>query len=250
MYVINSEVNKDLESTNSYLNQEYKKICKIGDAYQDKIPSNCDGIWINPKNSMDGLFKTSFNGLDGTTSLRNLIKSDPSKIKEFLKNSTSLFDIYEKQIFIDMNFIRNLVLFNGMNINNEIIFVFSDIMYLGMYMNENLNHVDYNQKLKTKIEQLSNYKINGETLSHYTKLYDTFKLKRNLDGFLDDSGNIRQDSIKKQDYYFIVKDTCGNKIMTMDPTSPFTRDTGSQASPQSASSVTFANRSSTTSLQI
>jgi hypothetical protein len=197
MYLINKYVNTNLSS----INKKYIEMYNNNDSYQTTIPDNCDGIWIHPKYDTNDLI-TYTKDDNNLTKIKNFDELD-----NILNDTGEMYKIYQN-ININIYNIDNFQLFNDKNINNEIIFVFSDIIYLGIYINENLNSRKYSDRLQKKINELENYDLNGETLGDLVKKFNTLKLKRNLDGYLDENGVINNQDIINKDYFFVVKNDC------------------------------------------
>ena len=98
---------------------------------------------------------------------------------------------------------------------DNIIFVFSDAMYLNMYLNKNLNTTSFQKNIQTKIEKLSSYIIPDSKLSIEQLLKEHnmsyIELNRNMDGMLNsESGKTINDNIIKEKYSFTIDGTCNN----------------------------------------
>jgi hypothetical protein len=104
------------------------------------------------------------------------------------------------------------------NLNNNIIFVFSDVMYLNLYLNSNLNTSSFQAKIHDKVNNLSTAKLldsaSRSTSGEKLLRLDTKKkltLCRSLDGVLDTrTGQIDMEDKIKSDYSFLINDTCNN----------------------------------------
>jgi hypothetical protein len=172
------------------INDAYKNFST--DEYQNEIPENCDGIWIKPAfNLIDCIEKTG-----GNCTIKNDV------IIEYIK-------IYN----INMEILKENLIFK--NLNNNIIFVFSDIMYLTRYLNLNLNTSSYQKKIHTKINKLSSFTIPGsrstlDLLSQEsTRKY--IDLDRSIDGmFNTEKGQIINDNIIREKYSFMFIESCNN----------------------------------------
>jgi hypothetical protein len=172
------------------INNAYKKFST--DEYQNKIPEKCDGIWIKPAfNLIDCIEKTGGN-----------CKINNKKILDNINN-------YK----INMDILKENPIFK--NLNNNIIFVFSDIMYLTTYLNLNLNTSSYQEKIHTKINKLSSFTIPGSRSSldilsqENTRKY--IELNRNIDGmFNTEQGKIINENIIREKYSFMLNESCNN----------------------------------------
>ena len=98
------------------------------------------------------------------------------------------------------------------NLNNNIIFVFSNILYLNIYLNKNLQNIRYQTILKDKIDKLKDYLSihSNKTINSLIKEQNSVTLARNLDGYLDMNGEIKKDTILNDDYHFILDRECYN----------------------------------------
>jgi len=189
-----NEIKTNIKNYISYnlidINDAYKKIST--DEYQNEIPENCDGIWIKPAfNLIDCIEKTGGNCT---------IKND------------DIID-YIKKYNINMEILKENLIFK--NLNNNIIFVFSDIMYLTRYLNLNLNTSSYQEKIHKKINKLSSFTIPGsrstlDLLSQEsTRKY--IDLDRSIDGmFNTEQGQIINDNIIREKYSFMLNESCNN----------------------------------------
>jgi hypothetical protein len=151
---INSHVNANLDT----INEIYNMICgKEGEeeTYQIKIPKKCDGIWIKPSFDLFGTFVEDKNPNNkGNTIINggrkhnkkggNCIINSNDDEDRIINNELSLITI--KPIADDNPIFTNL--------NTNIIFVFSDVMYLNLYLNTNLNTNFYQTKIQNKRQLL------------------------------------------------------------------------------------------------
>lgn len=205
--IINKHVNYKLFDIN---NIYFKKFCK--DNYQNKIPEKCDGIWIKP----------IFNLIE-----KCIIINSTGGARYKIENQTILDNI--KKYDINMEQLKKHPIFT--NLNNNIIFVFSDVMYLNMYLNLNLNTSSFQEKIHTKINNLSSIiipksKSSIEILSQKdTNRY--IDLNRNIDGmFNTEQGKIINDNLIREKYSFIINDSCNNytTILEEKVTKPILKD--------------------------
>jgi hypothetical protein len=71
-----------------------------------------------------------------------------------------LLDQIDNYIIEDANIKKDLIF---TNLNNNIIFVFSDVMYLNKYLNTNLNKKSFQENMVVKIDKLTKTYITGRT---------------------------------------------------------------------------------------
>jgi hypothetical protein len=195
-------INDFIEKKIKEINIIFKESCN--DEYQATIPLKCNGLWIKPKYNLNEIFTNN------NISLRSILKEDFNNGVKLFKDPEYIYSIYEEEVNIDIEAIQNHKFFKSKNINHNIIYVFSNVVFMGIYINDNLNGISYNKKLNTKINQLSELEINGKKIKDYCEEYNTIKVNRNLDGYLDENGDINQDIIKNEDNFFIVKEECKN----------------------------------------
>lgn len=196
---------------NSYKNIIYKDSLCVANKYQDILPVKFDGIWLKPKYNFDNVINNNkifyiYNDDDDKRKIGiNYINSDISNINK----SDVLEKLYNLLIFnyiyIEKNSIMN-------NLNNNIIFVFSNILYLNIYLNKNLQNIRYQTILKDKIDKLKDYLSihSNKTINSLIKEQNSVTLARNLDGYLDMNGEIKKDTILNDDYHFILDRECYN----------------------------------------
>jgi hypothetical protein len=162
------------------INIKYKEIIPIDSYYQSEIPRSCDGIWIKP----------TFNFIDDC-------------VKKGEDGNYNINVDYNHKIFT--------------NFNKNIIFVFSDIMYLNFYLNNNLNKGYIQKKIQDKINNIKSYKNKFSTAVKDLLAIDKeniFSLNRSIDGLFNaDRGIILNKHILKDDYYFITDETCNSDII-------------------------------------
>jgi hypothetical protein len=118
--------------------------------------------------------------------------------------------------------IKEHAIFN--DLNNNIIFVFSDIMYLNIYLNKNLKTDYFQTNLQNKITKLSDVVLQNRHQSSLRKSgrksqrqllkEDTSKnlsLDKRIDGYFDINHNkIRLEHIIKKNYTFIIDEYCSD----------------------------------------
>jgi hypothetical protein len=187
------------------INAIYKFFCKDDD-YQSKLPYSCDGIWINPKFD---LLKYIEIGDDDAS-----MKEYPIDISKSIRANIDKYKINMDLLKIDPLFA---------NINNNIIFVFSDVLYLNMYINNNLNATSYQKQIQNKINGLLNVIINGRTPQMLLKSEskNIINLNRSIDGFLHPKKKLLLNvNIIKDKYSFVISETCNNYTTILEPYIP------------------------------
>ena len=217
---IKQHINED--SVFEKINNKYTEVIKKSNNkdYQNKIPKNCDGIWIKPIfNLLSCIIDTS----EPSEPLRTSEPSEPSGTSGGNKRGgnkrggacttteNSIIDAI-KIYNIDMDKFDTTF---ATNLNTNIIFVFSDIMYLNIYLNNNLNTSEFQLNMRNKIEELHK-KFN----THFsTKSRDlltgidntTVELNRSIDGLFDtDKKIISNHHIIRENYNFNIDKTCNN----------------------------------------
>lgn len=193
------------------INNVYKIYINQSDSnYQNKIPEKCDGIWIKP------IFD-----------LITRCIPDSNKITQKLGGGCSITDrdvgIILHKITINFDNLNEYDLFKSLNTN--IIFVFSDVMYLNIYLNEYLNTPSFQQYIQTKIS----YLLTLQFTTLESKKNDTLKniideeknyeliLDRNIDGTLDEATKtITNESKIRQNYTFKINSDCNNYTNLID----------------------------------
>ena len=192
--------------------------------YQNYIPKNCDGIWIKPKFNLIEVIKSQSDSsaISASRASRAPRSSRSSRAQRSSRAPRDLGDLgtmYEemKRLYsIDMDALNAYPIFN--NLNNNIIFVFSDVMYLNLYLNSNLNTSSFQAKIHDKVNNLSKAKLDisaSRTISGQQLLRQDTKKKltlcRSLDGALDTTtGQIDMEDKIKSDYSFLINETCNN----------------------------------------
>jgi len=185
------------------INEKYKIQFQMttDNKYQNNIPEQCDGIWIKP---VFDIIKLCIKE-----------KPKPSKGGKYKKGGTcSLSDELQK-FDIDINKLTEYKTFFE-HLNTNIIFVFSNIMYLNMYFNANINNIYIQEKIYEKIEALS-YDNTTITLSR-NQSKDIISLDKKIDGLLSvDTNSIDLEEKIKDDYSFILNNECDNYISLLKP---------------------------------
>jgi hypothetical protein len=189
------------------INKLYKRLFPTS-TYQEKIPEKCDGIWIKP------LFDLFTNIID--TSNVNVISITGGKKRGIKGGSECRLEGHEetlltnlKTVTIDISTLLLNTLF--LNLHNNIIFVFSDVMYLNIYLNENLNSSSFQRRIQDKITALlRNDVLNLNNIINEERKYEVV-LSRKIDGTLDEATKSISNIIKlRQDYTFKINDDCNN----------------------------------------
>jgi hypothetical protein len=181
------QIYKNLENINKIYSNEVEH-----STYQNKIPQKCDGIWIKP------LFDL-ITDIIITPTIITIMEGD------------NLIESITKKVTINLDKLYENNLFKNKNLHNNIIFVFSDIMYLNIYLNENLNASSFQEGIQNKINALLNHE-NGRLrkLIQEESSFD-FVLSRKIDGTLDEETKTITNEIKlRQDYTFKINDDCNN----------------------------------------
>jgi len=186
---INIFVLNKLDEINNIYREKYKG------KYQNNIPENCDGIWIKPSfNLSDCIQRIEDTGIEDTGIEDTGIK-DRSRCK-----TDSIPDI-DDEFIINYNFLTNNKIF--INLNNNIIFVFSDVYSLNIYLNEKLNTNEYQSKLQEKINKLQNENKIIRTISR------DLSYNRSLDwSFNEITGDIIDEFKIREKYEFIIGEEC------------------------------------------
>ena len=196
---VKTTINTCVDENFDIINNIYSSKCSA-DEYQRKIPKKCDGIWIKPVfNLIEKCIRDTSNTLDDEILL--------DKVKKYVIN---LEELAAHIIF--------------KNLNNNIIFVFSDVMYLNMYLNANLNTTSFQQVIHKKIDNLSviqiNHKSTTKSMKDLTKneARKLINLDRNMDGMYDtEQGKIINDTIIREKYSFIINESCNNYTSVLVP---------------------------------
>jgi hypothetical protein len=209
---INNYIKFNIETINTI----YKKFCN-GDDYQSELPYKCDGIWINPKFDLLKYIEKRDNAIATKYSEKKedaTMTAYPIEISKSISVNIDIYKINIDKLKIDPLFA---------NINNNIIFVFSDVLYLNMYINNNLNATSYQTQIQNKINGLSHVIINGKSpqmlLKSETKRI--INLNRSLDGFLHPKKKLLlNENIIKDKYSFVISETCNNYTTILEPYIP------------------------------
>jgi hypothetical protein len=225
---INAEVTNNLIDINDIY------ISKCRGEYQNKIPEKCDGIWIKPKFSLiDDCIKNSKDSTPKSTSRstprstsgstprntsgstprsttkdilgsipRNTSGSTQNKLAEFIKRITVKYEI-------NYDSLKAHPIFNG--INNNIIFVFSDVLHLNLYLNENLNSIEFQKRIHEKISELSQLRDPSAPQLSRRNTSKNITLNKNMDGIFDIlTSQIMTEHKIADNYSFIIKETCND----------------------------------------
>jgi hypothetical protein len=222
---INTFVNTNLENINKiYLN-------KCEGEYQNKIPQKCDGIWIKPlfnlitcciKQTTAAPPAAAQETSGGSNKNKYKYKKGGCDVSGASEDIRTLLSSYT----INREALQEYALFN--NLNKNIIFVFSDAMYLTMYLNENLNTINFQTQIQQKIAKLSEITIaskakpNGSTPLTVVGLVRAesrkiIQLNRNMDGFINSKTNeLITNHIIRGKYTFIIDDECKNYTSLVD----------------------------------
>jgi hypothetical protein len=213
--LLKSTIDDHIKTNLNNINQIYKtKIDKNHGHYQNKIPEKCDGIWIKP------LF-------DLITRCITMPPMPPMPPKNKLGGACDIDDKDALKIINQITVTINIELLNEYEffkaLNTNIIFVFSDVMYLNIYLNENLNTPYVQENIQTKINDLLTIEFDDNTLE---KIIDNEKnyeliLDRKIDGSLDEKTKTITNYLKiRRDYTFKINTDCNNYttlINTFDP---------------------------------
>jgi len=191
--VINNYIRFRFEDINTI----YKKLCN-GSDYQNELPEKCDGIWIKPTFDLIKYIEPVSGSNRGDYPEK--LGLSPSVSKNIDKYTIAIDKLSSDPLFL--------------NLNNNIIFVFSDVMYLNMYLNNNLNATSFQQKIHEKIKALANIKINGSNTPKQLLRKETSRnviLSRNLDGFLHTKKKLLiNENIIKDKFSFVISEKCNN----------------------------------------
>lgn len=208
--VLKSTIDDHIKRNFDNINIIYRKLIK-NDNYQNNIPEKCDGIWIKP---IFDLINICITGLPVSTI--KIITPIQSMQGGCSINNADVKDILDK-IKINITYLNNCDLFKSLNTN--IIFVFSDVMYLNIYLNEYLNTPSFQQNIQNKISNLLTLQFNGDTLKNIIdkeKKYELI-LERNIDGTLDEKTKTITNELKiRQNYTFKINSDCNNYTNLID----------------------------------
>ena len=212
-------INKQINDNLNKINIKYKNIIHNAD-YQNEIPENCDGIWIKPSFDLFGTFVEDKNPNNKDNTIINGGRKHNKKGGTCIINSSDEDDvIINKELeFITVKPITdNNPIFT--NLNNNIIFVFSDVMYLNLYLNTNLNTNFYQTKIQNKITKLLklHFTIQKNDSNIDTTIMQTIEeekdlelvLSRKIDGVLDEETKTIINDVKtRKDYTFKINNIC------------------------------------------
>jgi hypothetical protein len=188
--VIKNEINIFVLDKFDEINIIYRQL--FDGEYQNNIPENCDGIWIKPSfNLSDCIQKKE----DIKKDIKKDIKIDISRCK-----TDNMPDI-DNEFIINYDYLKENKIFN--NLNNNIIFVFSNVYYLNIYINKKLNTSEYQSKLQEKINKLQNKNTFIRTISR------NLSYNRSLDSsFNEITGDIIDEFKIREKYEFIIGEEC------------------------------------------
>jgi hypothetical protein len=206
---INSMVNENLDEINTL----YHNLFRSYTDYHSKIPKNCDGIWTKPLFDLTELCK-----LSDDSDINKREKCDKNSTERLSdRNINDLICVYK----INYNKLFSDHIFEKLPYN--IIFVFSDPLYLNMYLNENLNEPSFQKNMQIKINDLSQNISFCDEQSFRTQrnlnLGDKnnyFRLNRHLDGTFTADGELIRHNILREKYSFIIDDKCQNYTALLD----------------------------------
>jgi hypothetical protein len=187
--------------------------------YQNNIPEKCDGIWIKP------LFDLISDCISNVNKVERVSKGGKRLHK---KGGTCELDktmdenLSKAILEININYqkLKEHVIFT--NLNNNIIFVFSDVMYLNIYLNKNLNTPSFQIKIQDKINELLEFTGEGTQKNKLREIINDEQqyeviLDRNIDGLLDEKNRTIIDDVKlRKEYTFKINNDCNNytKLIT------------------------------------
>jgi hypothetical protein len=200
--IIDDNVSEELETINNLYTDN------ITPPYQNNIPEKCDGIWIKP------LFDLITKCISNVTIVKRGGKRLHKKGGKCKLNESIDTTLSEAIQSININYKELKVHPLFTNLNNNIIFVFSDVMYLNIYLNKNLNTPYFQTNIQDKINNLLNFRtINGETLNTIISNEEQYEviLDRNIDGLLDEKNRTIIDDVKlRKEYTFKINTDCNN----------------------------------------
>lgn len=225
--ILKTSVNEHIKKNILTINIKYFLTCRVDSEYQTEIPEKCDGIWIKPIfNLIDSCIKEKTSqedcgpfGCVVSGGKKSKCKKSGGTIDETI---TAKLDKYE----IDRTALNMHPIFE--NLNNNIIFVFSDVMYLNMYLNKNLNTSFFQKKIHTKINNLLNTPLTRDGTIQYAKNLlkedaekNIVHLNRSIDGILNKrTKKISNEHIIRDKYSFIINDKCNNFSSMLEKSDP------------------------------
>ena len=233
---LKTAINNFVDANLSDINTAYIEFCGGNDRYQYEIPKKCDGIWIKPKYDLIGKYirnktaspaASSAAGDEAAASAAGdeATQFGGAKRRKSRKGGTctaTINSITSKDIDGELEkYVINYADLKQNNIfkklNTNIIFVFSDVMYLNLYLNTNLNKSSFQRKMQDRINELlryidpsnSNSRLN--LLSNIDNKIKTINLNRNLDGIYDpQTKKIINHHIIKDTYSFTIDEKCND----------------------------------------
>lgn len=219
--IIDENVSKELKSINVLYTNYINKIAAanvqtVNDEkyqYQNNIPEKCDGIWIKP------LFDLIADCISNVTKVEKVSKGGKRLHKKggtCKLDKTMDVDLSKAILAININYLKlkRHVIFT--NLNNNIIFVFSDVMYLNIYLNKNLNTPSFQIKIQDKINELLEFTGEGTQTNKLREIINDEQqyeviLDRNIDGLLDEKNRTIIDDVKlRKEYTFKINNDCNN----------------------------------------
>ena len=231
--IINTNINRYIGNINS----QFLNICTDKE-YQSYIPKKCDGIWIKP---LFNLIKSTITCDDPFKTYINTRRPTPIKNGGNCDSTTATIDsdLLERLKYIHftpINKTNNIL----KNLSNNIIFVFSDVMYLNIYLNKNLNTTTFQLELQEKIKNLTNvltekYPRDDDHSTFKGSLKDltmeeenkVISLDRTIDGVYDRlKHQIVDGLIVRKKYNFIIDDACKDYSITNFVHYPLIRSSG------------------------
>ena len=204
-----------------YINKGYINFCGKSDPYQNEIPKKCDGIWIKPKYDLIGKYINTTDALPAASAAGNEAtqlggaKRRKSRKGGTCRDTITSIDVELAKYVIKYDELKENNIFKKLNTN--IIFVFSDVMYLNLYLNTNLNKSSFQIKMQDRINELlryidpSNSNSQLNLLSNIDNKIKTINLNRNLDGIYDpQTKKIINHHIIKDTYSFTIDEKCND----------------------------------------
>lgn len=197
--LLKSTIDDHIKTNLNNINEIYRtKIDNTHGHYQNKIPEKCDGIWIKP------LFDLITRCI--TMPANNKFSGGCNIADKDVMGIINKIDIN-----IDIELLNKYEFFKALNTN--IIFVFSDVMYLNIYLNENLNTPYVQTNIQTKINDLLKITFGKNTLEQIIDNEKNYELilDRKIDGSLDEETKTITNDLKiRRDYTFKINTDCNN----------------------------------------
>jgi hypothetical protein len=197
---ITTYVDQFLDKINHYYNI---KLC-ANKEFQYEIPERCDGIWIKPRYDLIKACISHPTDTNATiTQLAGGHKKKAGSCTEPTQTILEAINLYK--ININDSILSNIL---QKKLNNNIIFVFSDVLFLNMYLTKNLSTYEFEKELEKKIKGLSQYTGVRDILNKNNEKSREVTLSRSIDDMLGDDGRIIKSNIIKDEYTFIINDNC------------------------------------------